>query len=63
MQQSTAIKLIKKYIKVLDKNNFPYEDVYFFGSRLRKDNKEDSDIDICLISNKYSDTKLSQMNN
>lgn len=60
MQQSTAIKLIKKYLKVLDENNFPYEDVYLFGSRARGDNHRDSDIDVCLISNKYSDNDVSK---
>ncbi|MEI6462514.1 MAG: nucleotidyltransferase domain-containing protein [bacterium] len=63
MQQSTAIKLIKKYLEVLDNNNFPYEDVYFFGSRLRGDHHKESDIDVCLVSNEYSDKKLSQMSN
>ncbi len=44
------INLVKNYISVLKENNISIEKVLLFGSYMRGQAKEDSDIDIAIVS-------------
>ncbi len=41
---------VKKYVLLLNKEGFPVEEAYIFGSFARGDFKDNSDIDVCIIS-------------
>lgn len=46
----SAIELVKRYIQELEKNNIPIHEAFIFGSYAKGNPKEESDIDIALIS-------------
>ncbi|MBC2694679.1 MAG: nucleotidyltransferase domain-containing protein [Desulfobacteraceae bacterium] len=57
------MNLIKKYIARLKENNIPVEKVLLFGSYMKGTPREDSGIDIAVISSvfkgdRYSDRRL-----
>jgi len=61
--KASAINLIKKYIVRLKENNICVEKVLLFGSYIKGTPREDSDIDIAVISSafkgdRYSDRRL-----
>ena len=61
--KASAINLIKKYIVRLRENNISVERVLLFGSYIKGTPREDSDIDIAVISSafkgdRYSDRRL-----
>ena len=61
--KSSIINLIKEYILRLKENNISVEKVLLFGSIMRGTSREDSDIDIAVISSsfkgdRYSDRRL-----
>ena len=61
--KSSTINLIKKYIVRLKENNISVERVLLFGSYIKGTPREDSDIDIAVISSafkgdRYSDRRL-----
>ncbi len=61
--KSSIINLIKEYILRLKENNIPVEKVLLFGSIMKGTSREDSDIDIAVISSsfkgdRYSDRRL-----
>ena len=61
--KASAINLIKKYIVRLKENNISVEKVLLFGSYIKGTPREDSDIDIAVISSvfkgdRYSDRRL-----
>lgn len=61
--KNSTINLIKKYISVLRENNIPIQRVLLFGSYMSGQQREDSDIDIAIISsafkgNRYSDRRF-----
>jgi predicted nucleotidyltransferase len=61
--KALAINLIKKYIVRLRENNISVERVLLFGSYIKGTPREDSDIDIAVISSafkgdRYSDRRL-----
>lgn len=41
---------VKKYVLLLDKEGFSVEEAYIFGSFARGDFRENSDIDVCIVS-------------
>ena len=51
--KSLAINLIKKYIVRLKENNISVERVLLFGSYIKGTSREDSDIDIAVISSAF----------
>jgi uncharacterized protein len=55
MDKKQARNIAKKYIRYLRKNNFNVEKVYLFGSYARGSFKEDSDIDLAVVFQEYSD--------
>lgn len=52
MSKSQAIRKVKQYIKVLEKENFPLTAVYLYGSYAQGRAHPGSDIDIAIISPK-----------
>ena len=61
--KSSIINLVKEYISRLKENNISVEKVLLFGSIMRGTSREDSDIDIAVISSsfkgdRYSDRRL-----
>lgn len=61
--KASIISLIKKYISRLKENNISIQKVLLFGSYMNGVPKEDSDIDIAVISstfkgNRYSDRRI-----
>jgi uncharacterized protein len=61
--KALIINLIKHYISVLRENNISIQKVMLFGSYMNGQPKEDSDIDIAIISpafkgNRYSDRRF-----
>ena len=61
--RSSIINLIKEYIARLKENNISVEKVLLFGSNIKGTSREDSDIDIAVISSsfkgdRYSDRRL-----
>ncbi|MBU1568080.1 MAG: nucleotidyltransferase domain-containing protein [Proteobacteria bacterium] len=61
--KSTVIDLIKKYITRLNQNNLSVQKVFLFGSYVKGTQREDSDIDIAVISpafagDRYSDRRI-----
>ncbi len=61
--KSSIINLIKEYILRLKENNISIEKVLLFGSIMKGTSREDSDIDIAVISSsfkgdRYSDRRL-----
>jgi len=51
--RSSIINLIKEYIARLKENNISVEKVLLFGSNIKGTSREDSDIDIAVISSSF----------
>jgi uncharacterized protein len=62
MDKREASKIVKKYINYLKENNFKIEKVYIFGSYAKGTFKEDSDIDLAVVFNEFSDSFDMQVN-
>lgn len=61
--KSAVIDLIRKYVTRLNQNNISVQKVILFGSYMKGTPREDSDIDIAVISsafagNRYSDRRI-----
>lgn len=61
--KTTIINLVKNYISILRDHNIPIQRVMLFGSYMNGQPREDSDIDIAIISsafkgNRYSDRRF-----
>jgi len=54
VKNDSAIKLIRRYIKELKKNNIPIQKAFIFGSYAKGSPKEESDIDIALVSTAFT---------
>lgn len=57
----TPSNLIKRYIKLLEEKHIPIEKVILFGSYARGKPKPWSDLDICLVSNKFGKNSYDEM--
>lgn len=55
---NSIIKVIKEYIKEVEKNNIPIEEAIIFGSQVKGEPKEESDIDIALISSAFTGNRF-----
>jgi len=53
-QSDSVIETIKKYVNELRNHNIPVQEVILFGSKARGDSREESDIDIAIISDVFS---------
>jgi len=49
-------KDVKEYINVLKHDGLPIEKVIVFGSQVKKTNRKNSDIDVCIISSRFKDS-------
>jgi len=54
MTQSDYYKVLKKYVEVIEENGVKVEEMYFFGSRARGDEKKWSDLDVCVVSSDFT---------
>ena len=59
--KSSIINLIKEYILRLKENNISVEKVLLFGSIMRGTSREDSDIDIAVISSSFKGDRYSDI--
>lgn len=50
MSQSEVIKILQRYITLLNTQGIPVEQAILFGSYARQDANENSDIDVMIIS-------------
>ncbi len=50
----SIIKIIKRYIEELEKNGIKISEAIIFGSRAKRTAKEESDINIALISDAFT---------
>lgn len=48
------IQIAKRYLKAVEKAGFPIEKAYLYGSYAKGGAREDSDIDVAIISSKFS---------
>ncbi len=49
--------ILKRYKRLLERDNFPVKRIILYGSYARGHFKSYSDIDVCIISNKFSKSK------
>lgn len=47
--------IAKKYVQVVQDSGLPVVKAYLFGSYAKGNNHKDSDIDICIVSNAFTD--------
>lgn len=52
--KEAVIKDLKRYIAVLKENGFPIQRAMLFGSWARGNGREESDVDVALISNVFT---------
>jgi predicted nucleotidyltransferase len=52
MSGSEVKKIVKNYKRALEKAGYPFSAVYLFGSYAKGDAREESDIDIAVLSDK-----------
>ena len=52
MSKIEAKKIVRKYAKKLEENNYPFSAIYLFGSYAQNKNNKWSDIDVAVISDK-----------
>ena len=50
----SVIEVVKKYINELQQNNIPIQGAFIFGSYAKENPKEESDIDVALISTAFT---------
>jgi uncharacterized protein len=53
-KRDTIIRIARRYIKELDKNNIPITEAVIFGSYAKGNSCPESDIDIALVSNAFT---------
>ena len=62
MDKRTAFKIIKEYIKFLQKNKYEIEKAYIFGSYAKGNFNDDSDIDLAIIVKDLKNSFRMQVN-
>ncbi len=50
----SILKIIKRYVSELENNGIKISEVFIFGSRVKRTAKEESDINIALISDAFT---------
>jgi len=56
MAKNEVIKLLKKYIKLLNAEGFSVSKAFLFGSYSTDTANKDSDIDVLIVSDKFDET-------
>jgi len=52
MSKLDAKRIVKKYAKRLERENYTFSDIYLFGSWVKDEANKWSDIDVAVVSNK-----------
>jgi predicted nucleotidyltransferase len=60
--RTTAIEQAKQFIKDCVKSGMQLSSAYLYGSYAKNTAREDSDIDILLVSNQFSNNRLQDVN-
>jgi uncharacterized protein len=55
MGQETVTRIVKQFRKALESSNIRVEEIILFGSRAVGEEREDSDIDVVVISSDFAD--------
>ncbi|MBX3055426.1 MAG: nucleotidyltransferase domain-containing protein [Anaerolineae bacterium] len=55
MGQDTVLKTVRQFKKVLESSNIQVEELILFGSHATGTGREDSDIDLIVISSSFAD--------
>ena len=55
----SIIALLKRYIQCLKENNIPVQQAILFGSYVRGNTREESDIDVAIISTAFDGDRFS----
>ncbi|HJX50680.1 MAG TPA: nucleotidyltransferase domain-containing protein [Candidatus Nanoarchaeia archaeon] len=50
----SAVEAVRRYIQELQRNNIPIQGAFIFGSHAKGNPKEESDIDVALISTAFT---------
>ena len=50
----SAVEAVRRYIQELQRNNIPIQGAFIFGSYAKENPKEESDIDVALISTAFT---------
>jgi predicted nucleotidyltransferase len=58
VETNSIIEIIKKYLHELEINNIPVQQVILFGSHANGNPREESDIDIALISTAFTGNRF-----
>lgn len=53
-------KIAKKYVQNVQNSGIPVINAYLFGSYVKGNNHKDSDIDVCIVSNTFSDDYIKE---
>lgn len=53
-------KIAKKYVQNVQNSGVPVINAYLFGSYAKGNNHKDSDIDICIVSNVFSNDYIKE---
>jgi predicted nucleotidyltransferase len=61
MDKKKAIIIAKKYLKLLEQNNYKIIHLYIFGSTVKGKGTEDSDIDIAIVLDDIDDSIETQI--
>lgn len=51
-------QVLRQYIEVMRESGLKVKEVYFFGSRAKGEEKKDSDLDVCVVSDDFSGDKV-----
>ena len=57
ISKKEAIKITKKFLSFLEKEDFPIEKAYLYGSYVKGKPHFGSDIDVCIISKRFNKNK------
>ena len=56
----SIIEAVRKYIEELKKNDIPVQKVILFGSCVKGTSKDESDIDIAILSDAFTDDRFEE---
>lgn len=60
MAKSQAIKIIKRFVKILKKNGISIDRVILYGSYARNKMRPDSDIDVAIVSKDFGKDRVEE---
>jgi len=54
----SVLEIIKKYVRELKNHNIPVQEVILFGSCATETHRDESDIDVAIVSNVFTDDRF-----